>query len=198
MAGTLHGLLQDLASQGQALRAYKYKYMRFYSKGYTLWLMPKGEIYGKFAELIKKLAGEYGGPIFEPHVTLLGGIELPETEMISKTDQLVESQKPFPVTLRQVDFEDYHFRALFVKAEITPALLSLRERAKKIFGMQDIPPYMPHFSLLYGNYPNELKEKIIAEIGRDQTAQFEVNSVFLTKGGEVKDWKIINEFPYGI
>lgn len=39
------------------------------SKGYTLWLIPKDEIYKKFAELIKKLAGEYGGLIFEPHVT---------------------------------------------------------------------------------------------------------------------------------
>lgn len=166
------------------------------SKGYNLWLMPKGEVYKKFADLIKKLGGEYGGPMFEPHVTLLGDIELPETEMIKRTEQLVKDQKPFPITLRQVDYQEYHFRALFVRAVITKPLLALHERAKKLFGMQDIPPYMPHLSLLYGNYPNGLKEKIISEIGRDQTAQFEVSSMHLIKGGEVEDWRIIKEFPF--
>lgn len=167
-----------------------------FSKGYTLWLMPKGEVYNRFESLIKKLAKEYGGPIFEPHVTLLGDIEQSEEEVIRKTEQLVLGQKPFPITLKQIDYQDYHFRALFVRAEITESLLSLHNRAKEIFGMQDIPSYMPHLSLLYGNYPNELKEKIISEIGREQTAQFEVSSVYLIKGGEVKDWQIVKEFPF--
>lgn len=166
------------------------------SKGYTLWLMPKGEHYNRFADLIKRLAHQHGGPVFEPHVTLLGDVELSELETIERTQQLAQGQKPFPITLRQIDYQDYHFRALFVRAEITKSLLSLHNRAKEIFGMQDIPPYMPHLSLLYGNYPNELKEKIISEIGREQTAQFEVSIVYLIKGGEVKDWQIIKEFPF--
>lgn len=158
--------------------------------------MPKEEIDNRFAGLIKKLAKDYGGPVFEPHVTLLGEIEQPEGEVMSKTEKLVSGQKPFPITLRQIGYQDYHFRALFVKAEITSPLLSLHERAKKIFGMQNIPPYMPHLSLLYGNYPAEVKEKIIAEIGREQSAQFEIKSVYLIKGGEVEDWEIIKEFTF--
>lgn len=166
------------------------------SKGYTLWLMPKGEQYNRFSDLIKRLAHEHGGPVFEPHVTLLGDIEQPEEEVIRKTEHLVLNQQSFPLTLRQVNYQDYHFRALFVKAEIAGPLQTLHERAKVIFNMQDIPPYMPHLSLLYGSYPNELKEKIILEIGREQPAQFEVSSVHLIKGGEVKDWQIIKEFSF--
>ncbi|MBI3103721.1 2'-5' RNA ligase family protein [Candidatus Daviesbacteria bacterium] len=158
--------------------------------------MPKGKIYKKFAGLINRLAKQYNAPPFQPHVTLLGGIEQPEEKIIRKTAQLVSGQKPFPVTFRQIDYQDYHFRALFVKAEVTKPLLSLHERAKKIFGMQNIPFYMPHLSLLYGNYPNELKEKIILEIGRDQTTRFDISSVHLVRGGEVEDWKAIKEFTF--
>lgn len=170
--------------------------MDFYSKGYTLWLMPKGQVYNKFFNLIKKLARENGGPIFEPHVTLLGDIELFGQGILKKMAELVHGQRSFPVTLKQIDYEDFFFRTLFVKAEVTEPLFSLHERAKKIFGMENIPPYMPHLSLLYGNYPVKLKEKIIKEIGRDQTAQFDVSSIHLIKGGRVDDWQIIREFTF--
>lgn len=169
--------------------------MKFYSKGYTLWLMPKGKIYTKFVQLIKKLGTEYGGPVFEPHVTLLGDIELTEPVMIKRTQQLAKDQKPFMVVLEKIDYEDFFFRTLIVKAKVTEPLQKLHDLAKKIFEM-DIPPFMPHMSILYGKYPVAVKEKIIAQIGREQHAQFEIKSVYLIKGGEVKSWKIIKEFPF--
>ncbi len=55
---------------------------------------------------------------------------------------------------------------------------------------------MPHLSLLYGNYPVSLKKKIIKQINREQLAGFEVNSIHIVKGGEVKDWKILGEFKF--
>ena len=170
--------------------------MEMIANGYSLWLMPKGEHYNKLADLIRKLAVEYSAPIFEPHVTLVG--EVPQTsedKVIELTQNLVIGQKPFPVTLNQIDYQDFHFRALFVKAEVTDPLQSLHNRAKQIFGI-DIPPYMPHLSLLYGNYPNEVKEKIIAEIGREQRVEFEVDRVHLVKGGKVNDWRVVKEFPF--
>lgn len=169
--------------------------MDFYSKGYTLWLMPKGDIYTKYNNLIRKLAEENDAPIFKPHITLLGEIELPEDDVIKKAEELVSGQKPFKINLREIGYEDYHFRALFVKAILSPPLQNLHNRAKQIFE-KDILPYMPHLSLLYGNYPVDLKKKIISDIGREQPAQFEVTSVFLKQAGEIKDWKIIKEFPF--
>lgn len=166
------------------------------SKGYTLWLMPKGEHYNRFADLIKRLARQYGGPLFQPHVTLLGEFPQSEEHAIKLTQELVTGQKPFPITLSQIDYQEYHFRALFVKADLTEPLLRLHERTKKLFGMGYIPPYMPHLSLLYGNYPVEVKEKIIAEIGKEQPARFDVRGVYLIKGGEVENWKIVKQFPF--
>lgn len=169
------------------------------AKGYSLWLMPPGEYYKRFADLIKTLAQKYGGPVFQPHITLLGELmaKFPysEEESIRLTEELVTGQKPFSIVLKEIDYQDFYFRALFVKVDVTKPLLGLHEKAKETFGIQNIPPFMPHLSLLYGNYPVYLKEKIIKDIGRNQSARFEVKSVHLVKGGEVEEWQIVKEFP---
>ncbi len=171
------------------------------SKGYTLWLVPKGVIYKKFSGLIKNLAKKYDGPIFEPHVTLIGDLAVgdligSEKRLIALTQQLASAQKPFSVTLKQIDYENYYFRTLIVKALKTKPLLSLQEKAKKIFGVENASPYMPHLSLLYGLYPVKIKEQIISEIGRNQNSKFIVSSLVLLKGGKVEDWKMIGEFKF--
>lgn len=158
--------------------------------------MPTGEEYNRFANLIKKLAKEYNGPIFQPHVTLLGGIMLPEAEIIKRIKQLVLGQKPFIVNLEEIDYQDFYFRTLFVKAKKTNPLLSLHNRSKNTFKMWDVLSYMPHLSLLYGNFPKEVKERIIKDIGRNQSSRFEISSMHLIKGGEVDDWHIAGEFPF--
>lgn len=164
------------------------------SKGHTLWLIPTGQAFEMFSDLIKKLAEKYNAPVFQPHVTLLGDFMQPEEECIRLTKQLVSGQKPFTVNMGEIDYEDFYFRTLFVRAEKIETLLALHNRSKEIFRM-DIPPYMPHLSLLYGTFPEALKEEIIKEIGRDQSCQFEINSVHLIKDGDVEDWQILGEFP---
>ena len=155
--------------------------------------MPTGEEYKRFADLIGKLARDYKAPIFQPHITSLGGIMLPEAEIVKRTKQLVLNQKPFTVNMGEIDYENYYFRTLFVRVDKTESLLALHNRSKEIFRM-DIPPYMPHLSLLYGTFPVETKEKIIKEIGKDLSCQFEINSVHLVKGGAVEDWHIVGKF----
>ncbi|MDD5415895.1 MAG: 2'-5' RNA ligase family protein [Candidatus Daviesbacteria bacterium] len=167
-------------------------------KGYTLWLVPTGEAFEKFNNLIQRLSKQYYAPVFRPHVTLLGEFLQTEEECIEKTKELVKGQKSFTLELGQIYYEDFFFRTLFVKAKITEELQALHDRAKQIFNMTNIPQYMAHLSLLYGTFPVELKEKIIKEIGRDQSAQWEVNKVTLIKGGEVDDWQIVGEFPFKI
>jgi 2'-5' RNA ligase len=166
------------------------------AKGHSLWLMPIGDAYDKLLGLIKRLAQEYKTPLFVPHVTLLGETMQSDNDVLKRAEQLVSGQKPFPVTLRTVDYQDFYFRSLFVRADRTEPLLSLYNRAKDIFEMQDIPFYMPHLSLMYGNFPRLVKEKIISGIGSDQLTEFTANSVYLFKtDGEANTWCRVKEFP---
>lgn len=167
------------------------------AKGHSLWLMPTGEVYDKFSALIKRLAGEYNAPIFEPHITLLGEVMQLEEDLLKKAEQLVLGQKPFPITLKTLDYQNFYFRALFVRAERTIPLQALHDRAKEVFGMQNIPDYMPHLSLMYGNFPQSVKDQIIKVIGNNQTTEFTVNGIHVFEtGGEVNKWHMVKEFSF--
>lgn len=166
------------------------------AKGHSLWLMPTGKAYDKLSGLIKRFAKEYNAPFFEPHVTLLGEAMQSEVDVLKRAEQLASGQNPFPITLNSVDYQDFYFRTLFVRAETTNLLQALHDRAKEIFEMQDIPDYMPHLSLMYGNFPQAVKEQIIKDIGKDQATEFIVNSVQIFKtDGEVNAWYRIKELP---
>lgn len=62
---------------------------------YSLWLIPKGEGYKAFSEIINQLSTKYSLPKFEPHITLLGGFGMDEEEAISKTNKLAALLTPY-------------------------------------------------------------------------------------------------------
>lgn len=165
--------------------------------GYSINILPAGEEYNRFETLIIKLAEEYGAPLFAPHVTVLGQASPDEEAALKLMEKLVSNQQPFAVSLNDVAYQDYFFRALYVLAEKTEPLVRLHEKAKQIFGKKNIAEYMPHLSLLYGDFKSELKEKIIKEIGKEQPAVFEVNSLHLFRTeGEADEWYSVKEFPF--
>lgn len=164
---------------------------------YALWLMPAGKVYNRFASIISKLSIKYSSPKFEPHVTLFSSIELTEEEILGKTQELSHLINSYTMHLTTVGYEDYYFRALFVKAEKTPDVLEVNRKAKEIFGIQANQEYMPHLSLLYGNFPEVIKKEIIQEIGTDFTSTFEVKSIHLFEANENLDtslWHRVKEF----
>ena len=166
-------------------------------KGHSLWFMPTGEAYHKLSGLIKTLAEDYHSPVFEPHVTLLGEVRQSEDEILRRAAQLASGQQPFPIILRTVEFQDFYFRALFVRAESRDPLQTFYNRAKEIFAMPDLPEYMPHVSLMYGNFPPPVKEHIIKAIGRDHTTEFTVSSVHVfNTDGEAHTWSRVKELPF--
>jgi len=80
---------------------------------------------------------------------------------------------------------------------ITKTLLYLHNRAKEIFKMRDIPSYMPHLSLLYGDLPQLVKEKIIEKIGKNQSRRFTTNGIQLVEtNGEVNTWRKVREWHF--
>ena len=59
--------------------------------------------------------------------------------------------------------------------------------AREIFNKYDDPEFMPHLSLLYGMYPDDIKKKMID--GLDVECEFEVDKIYLYyTDGYPKEW----------
>ena len=167
---------------------------------FSLWLMPSGQVYDSLLDLISKLSTLYNTPRFEPHVTLLGNLSLPEAEMESKTKRLAGLIKPLTVTLDTLASTEEYFRCLFANAQKTDQLLEANRSARTIFDVGDEPEFRPHLSLVYGVLSPDIKEMIVERLGGVCDMQFQAGSVHLTTASSVaepKCWRRLRDFSLG-
>lgn len=163
---------------------------------YSLWFMPAGATKQKFSQLIARLAEDYASPKFPPHITLLGSIEAGEEEMISHAQALASLIHPFLAKLIDITYTDYYYRALFARVEPSAELLAAYRRVLEIFPDIQKADYMPHLSLLYGDFFLETKKEMIEKIGASFLDEFEVDTLhlYLTEGA-VSTWESKGTFP---
>ena len=152
--------------------------------------MPRGDVCDRLARIIQRLSTRYGAPQFSPHVTLLGGCVGPRRELICKSAGLAAALRPFTLRLEEIGFLDEYFRCLFVHVALTEPLRRAHQAARRAFGHEREPAFMPHLSLLYGNFPRSPKEEVIAEMGPRLGIQFKVRSLYLWQThGQPRHWR---------
>ncbi len=165
-------------------------------KHYALWLRLENEARERFQALIAILSRRYHAPLFEPHVTLLGDITGSDAEVMAKTARLALEIEPFDMQLTTADHRDEYYRCLYVKAVPTNALMEANRLARRLFESASGNKYLPHLSLLYGDFSTQEKEKILAEINCTFKATFRVNRLALyTTEGAPEKWRCVKTFP---
>lgn len=160
---------------------------------YALWIEPPGYLAVRFDALIEALAASHGGPRFRSHITLLGGIEGREPELMRCARSLAARLRPFDLRLDGLGMEDEYFRALYLRAEKAGGLIEARRLAEEEFA-----PYIddgsrhgygPHMSLWYGDLEAARKEDIIRGMGGGLGALFRVDGISLYRtGGAPHEW----------
>ena len=134
-------------------------------RGHALWLLPEDAVSVRLAALIDDLARGYGGPRFLPHVTLVAGIELPVAEIRARARILARGIPPPAVTLGRAACRAERYKALFVEVEGSD-LRGTHVRAGAAMGVAHDPDYLPHLSLVYGDFAAVVKEAMLDRVGR--------------------------------
>lgn len=164
------------------------------TKGYSIFLIPSGETFKNLSKIINRLSAKYDSPRFEPHVTLIGGVEDSEEQIINKTKKIATFLQSFEIQLVGIDHLNYYLKALFLEVDQTKQVMQANIKASRIFNMES--GYEPHLSLLYGNFPKKLKQSIIKDLDKKNlNLSFVVDKIYLYKvDGEVNDWQKVAEF----
>lgn len=166
---------------------------------YSVWLVPPNPAFIRFSQLIDNLAVENATHGFVPHVTILGGIEARPESIVENARALATRLRPYTVSLKEVGCTSEFFKCLFVRVECTAHTLGAYNNAVDIFSASPSIKYEPHLSLMYGNFPECTKERIIRRIGSSFDDRFVVNSLHLyeTDPTDVSSWRKIEEIGFG-
>lgn len=166
--------------------------------GYALWLTPEEPPLDMLARQIARLSKEYSTPRFEPHITLVAGINRPEEEIQARSVALAKTIRPFQIELGKIDYTDEYFRCIFVHVVPTNHIIKAHRAALQAFSFRNVKPYMPHVSLAYGKLDPETKKRISAGIDSIQGQTFKVCGFTLWRVvGTPTEWKKLKKFDLG-
>lgn len=162
---------------------------------YTLWIVPPLDIKNILEKIILDLSKTYGGPSFEPHMTLLGDIETSEEEILGGTKELVSKINPFALALGEISFSTTYFQNVFVRAKSSARLMEANLSAKQIFHMEN-SLFMPHISLLYGDHDMETREKIALQVQLPSDLSFQADKIVVVTSSsrDPREWQHVAEF----
>ena len=161
---------------------------------YSIWLMPEGNVKDQLKYAIYSLSTDFGGPIFEPHITLVSSVLGSEKELVQKTEIISKKIKPFEISFGDIEYSDNFFRSLFLKIKVNTKLKTARDIACKELNWNE-NDYMPHLSLVYGDYNRKEKEQMISTV-KFIPDWFLVDHIFLAHNDEINlKWKVIQGYP---
>lgn len=164
------------------------------AKGISLWLVPPDDVRSGLAQRIDGLARRLGTPRFEPHVTLLGGIEAAGEQVVAETRGLAAQLGPIGLRLNRAGGREEFFRCLFLEVELEPALNAAHRRARHLFGKRTEPPFFPHLSLAYGRLGSDQKSAVLRELEQDASwriATFASELRVVLTEGPVEEWRAL-------
>ncbi|XP_068665368.1 cyclic phosphodiesterase-like [Aristolochia californica] len=128
---------------------------------YSVWAVPPEPLKERLQKLMGKLRDEFGGPAFEPHITVVGAIRLPEKDALQKLRSSCEGIKSYTVRINSVGRGTFFYQSVYLLVDPTPEVVEASHQSSSHFGYQRSTTYMPHLSLLYGGLSDEEKEKAV-------------------------------------
>lgn len=164
---------------------------------YALWLLPPPPERARLRELIRTLAQQHGTPVFEPHVTLLGGIDDAQPTALAATAALARRIAPLRIRLGEIGQRDSYFQCLFVHAIPDAALLQAHRLAREAFARREDAEFLPHLSLVYGILDQPQKAAIVAQLGGRLDGEFLVEELALIgyrKDDQPRGWRPVATF----
>ena len=139
---------------------------------------------------------KYDAPLFEPHITLLGNIILPQEEIIEKAHRLAKLLRPFEAELGEIDISSTYWQSVFVRIKGSASLIDAYFKATEVFSKEN-EVFMPHMSLVYGDFDARTRAEIARQI-RIPKLKFEVSKLIVTPAtSDPQEWVHIEEFELG-
>lgn len=165
---------------------------------YSVWLVPDrgSEAYQQLEETIEEYAQlDEDAPEFEPHITVVGGIQDSESVLEEGVQSLAEGQAVFDIEFTGVQCSTTRHQCVFLLVEPTAEVLSLHQEAVEVFDVDD-GMYVPHLSLIYSDMDVEERLDLAESIDMSTfPSTVQVGELVLVKTtGPVSEWETVARY----
>lgn len=152
---------------------------------YSLWLEPENINLKHINFVVNKIQNKTKSIRFKPHVTLLGGLDEKESELINRIKSF-SKEKSFFIHFKKLSLGNDEFKTVFLECKKVKNLYKLNQLSQKIF--RTTKPFHPHMSIVYGNFNKKQKALINSELKKYKLSyfSFEVKNISFGKHMELQ------------
>ncbi|MEY2398187.1 MAG: hypothetical protein QOJ00_1361 [Actinomycetota bacterium] len=149
-----------------------------------------------FDEVIQRLSRVTGTAPFPPHITLLGSVTAGST-FNDAVAQVADSTEPVPVQLTQVEHSDQVFRCVTLSAAPGHQLSEARSALLNACGGDDVVPYEPHLSVLYGALPANERQQLAHSVDLALPVSITVDALHVVdvSHDDWGRWAVVAQWP---
>lgn len=165
---------------------------------YSFWIIPDNDFYAELEEIIAKYSAEYKAPVFTPHITIHNPVVSDDKAVVRKVQEAAQKLSPFEIQVGPVEFSTTYFQSVFVRMKTSAELLTAHMTLKESLGVTNDFVFMPHMSLVYGNFSMQVRAQIAREI-KILIKSFQAKKITIARAdsSDPKDWGIVAEVKLG-
>lgn len=163
---------------------------------YSVWALPEQSTEEELQKIIVLLNQLYGGPHFDPHMTLLGDVKAAPEQMADVVDELAEGLSDFNLELGEVSFSTTFFQSVFVRVLATAQLMEQNLKAKQLLKLEN-NLFMPHVSLLYGDHSMQTREEATHKVILPHKVYNVTRLALVPSTSDPSEWGILHQAEIG-
>jgi 2'-5' RNA ligase len=167
---------------------------------YSIWLEFDEASTSILQNEIRTLSEVLGSPSFEPHLTLVGDIDLPVEAVTALAEKFGRCSVSSTIKIKQVSLAQSYFMALFLSVDMPDQLLVTRKQISQDVSSSSYLLDDPHISLAYGSFEKGIDCKIIARlekvfVGTCLYAR-RLNIVQSSKRTPISEWRTVGQVNF--
>jgi 2'-5' RNA ligase len=163
---------------------------------YSLWLKPSIESFRRYQSIITDLSDIHQTQSFEPHITLMSGINDISDEAFYKISILAALIKVFDDNSTTLSMHNSYYKSLYATIQSNTTLDNLSAEIQALFPKNNYE-FQPHLSLIYSDLTKVEKLKIIEHQKKFHPKLIGLEGIQIMKTiGASTDWETIEHFPF--
>ena len=157
---------------------------------YSIWLDLEKESRANYRKIISTLSKRLKSPLFEPHCTVYGRLDIKLTDLENIVSKIVNDSNQFSSSVKKLATGKSYFKSLYVKLENNTSLNEVNSSCKNNFVNSKKYRFDPHISLAYGRFDPEQIHRVTKRIAIPKYVVFSGVSIVNTKK-DVEQWETV-------
>ncbi|MCX6705675.1 MAG: hypothetical protein NTV24_01035 [Candidatus Woesebacteria bacterium] len=92
---------------------------------YSIWIIPPQSVFDELSKIINDLSIVQNGPVFKPHMTILGSIDRELSDIQKAVETVAKGTEKLNLSLGPVSFSTTYFQSVLVRVNSTAQLMQL-------------------------------------------------------------------------